>query len=475
MLPRRLLRRPRKHGYRLDLVQPAAHGRLVVLPPHARRVVDKRPLPERVGARRLRDEALRLLLLLLRHGWGRRGGKVLGERVGARGCGLERCRGLLGLLGLLLWWRGLLEGGGGLEGGVGGGRGKGLGGLRGGAGKGVRGLGGGTALGAACARGGAGGGKGRARLLLEHGLAEGVGGLLRGEALEAGGGARLEGGDRVLGYWVQGAGLEAGLGGEAAVAGAGEGGLYLRDWLLLLLLRKHAHGLLLLCLLGIRIRLEARCLRREPVGWELLCGLGLEWRLCPRRHANLDLGLRLWLRLHGHGRLILFNRLEKVNEVGIGPFRSRGRLGRCWCGCLGCSWWLRRPVGARKGFGCVAFRGKLEPLGSSRRRRPALQLLRLEFGQVLPPVDLKVGVLEILLQLAPQVDRSVLQLGDLDPCVVLKLPRDAEVLDDKVCLAGKCAIDVHSSFGIRLGHFEKVPWSVSEAPAVLGMVSYLEC
>lgn len=65
LLPRRLLRWAREHWYGGNLVETATDRRLVVLPPHARVVVDKVALAERVGdASSLRHE--RLLLLLLR-------------------------------------------------------------------------------------------------------------------------------------------------------------------------------------------------------------------------------------------------------------------------------------------------------------------------------------------------------------------------------------------------------------------------
>jgi hypothetical protein len=86
LLPRRLLRRPRKHLNRFQLIQPTTNRLLVVLPAHARRMIDKVALPERVGvARRLREDAARRdgpLLLRCRLGW-LGCGKVPREWVGA--------------------------------------------------------------------------------------------------------------------------------------------------------------------------------------------------------------------------------------------------------------------------------------------------------------------------------------------------------------------------------------------------------
>jgi len=71
-------------------------------------------------------------------------------------------------------------------------------------------------------------------------------------------------------------------------------------------------------------------------------------------------------------------------------------------------------------------------------------------------VDLEVGVSQILLKLAPQVDGSMLQLGHLDPGVVLILPGNAEILHNIVRLFRKGAVDLQCPFGIRLGQLEEV-------------------
>ena len=156
--------------------------------------------------------------------------------------------------------------------------------------------------------------------------------MLRGlkAALEGGRGGIGEAGNRVLGDWSKRGGLEAGLRlrRESAEPGACEGWLHLLrsllDWgkgSLAGLLKRHA------------------C--REPgrLGDETGLDLGKLLRLercrAPWRHAHLHLvlelrlglGLGLWLGLHSHGRLVLLDRFEEVDEIGIRTLDGR-RL--CW-------------------------------------------------------------------------------------------------------------------------------------------------
>ena len=64
-LPRRLLSRSWEHGYGLKLVETAAHGLLIMLPSHARGVVDKGTLSEGICTCRLWDQPLRAWSRLL--------------------------------------------------------------------------------------------------------------------------------------------------------------------------------------------------------------------------------------------------------------------------------------------------------------------------------------------------------------------------------------------------------------------------
>lgn len=103
LLLRRLLyraqpstRRPREHGNRLHIIEPAYRALRPMLPPLPRRLVHKSRLSERVGATGL----LSLKCIRRRHG---RRGRLLGrvvtsEGVGSRSLSLERCRRLRLLL-----------------------------------------------------------------------------------------------------------------------------------------------------------------------------------------------------------------------------------------------------------------------------------------------------------------------------------------------------------------------------------------
>lgn len=65
-------------------------------------------------------------------------------------------------------------------------------------------------------------------------------------------------------------------------------------------------------------------------------------------------------------------------------------------------------------------------------------------------MDLEIRVVEILLKLAAQVNGRMLQLGNLNPGMMLPLLSSAEVLDDVVCVLSESPIDFHSSVGVRL-------------------------
>lgn len=65
-------------------------------------------------------------------------------------------------------------------------------------------------------------------------------------------------------------------------------------------------------------------------------------------------------------------------------------------------------------------------------------------------MDLEIWVVEILLKLAAQVNGRMLELGNLNPSVMLPLFRGAKVLDDVVCVLSESPIDFHSSVGVRL-------------------------
>jgi hypothetical protein len=87
LLLRGLLARPREHGHRLQVLQPA-DGALRALPPLACLLVYERGLPERIRAPRgVGHEA---------QCWRLRGGVAPCEGVGAGGCGLQRLRLRLG-------------------------------------------------------------------------------------------------------------------------------------------------------------------------------------------------------------------------------------------------------------------------------------------------------------------------------------------------------------------------------------------
>lgn len=69
---------------------------------------------------------------------------------------------------------------------------------------------------------------------------------------------------------------------------------------------------------------------------------------------------------------------------------------------------------------------------------------------------LKVRVTQVVLQLPSKIYRSMFQLGNLDPSVMLVLARDTEVLDHHIRLLSERTVDLESSFCVDLGHFEKV-------------------
>lgn len=78
-------------------------------------------------------------------------------------------------------------------------------------------------------------------------------------------------------------------------------------------------------------------------------------------------------------------------------------------------------------------------------------------------MNLKIGILQILLELAPEINRGVLQLRNLHPGVMLILSGRAEILYNVVSLPGKCPVDIHSSFGISLGQLEEVTEDVDQS------------
>lgn len=231
--------------------------------------------------------------------------------------------------------------------------------------------------------------------------------------------------------------------------------------LLHLLLLKEACGLLLewlrlLCLL----LLVGICGETEAKGGVLLESgrLGLEGSI-------VDLGSHGGLRMYRHGGLVLLNGLEEVNEIrfrtligfrlglgnGLGGLRigeAIARRERVVTGGHG------RAGGCLWEFKCVA----LELLCSSAFAN-AFTLGRL-LRNVLPPVNLEVGVLQVVLKLASKMDGRVLKSRHRYPRVVLVLACYAEVCHDVLGLSRKRPVDLHSSLGVSLGHLEEVPYDL---------------
>lgn len=65
-------------------------------------------------------------------------------------------------------------------------------------------------------------------------------------------------------------------------------------------------------------------------------------------------------------------------------------------------------------------------------------------------MDFEIGVMEVFFQLAAEVNRSVLELGNLDSGVVFVLSRYAEVLNNIIGLLSELSINGHSTLGIHL-------------------------
>lgn len=68
---------------------------------------------------------------------------------------------------------------------------------------------------------------------------------------------------------------------------------------------------------------------------------------------------------------------------------------------------------------------------------------------------LEVRVLQVLFELAAEIDGCVFQLRNLDSRVVFVLPCGAEILYDEIGLACKGAVYLHGSFGVGFGHLEE--------------------
>ena len=71
-------------------------------------------------------------------------------------------------------------------------------------------------------------------------------------------------------------------------------------------------------------------------------------------------------------------------------------------------------------------------------------------------MNIKVRVLQVLLQLPAKMNWRVVQLGDLYPSVVLVLPRHCQILNDIVGMLGEFPVDGHGPLGIRFGHLEEM-------------------
>lgn len=138
----------------------------------------------------------------------------------------------------------------------------------------------------------------------------------------------LKAGDRILGNGCERPGLEALLRRVSSKPGPSEVGLYL---LLLWWWLNESPGSLWLLLKGAGCG-ESSLLRRKTVGLETqACRLSLEVVHLLRWRLNLDRGLSLGLWVHLHRCLVLFYRIEEVDEIGVGSLvRLRFQL---WLRC----------------------------------------------------------------------------------------------------------------------------------------------
>lgn len=138
----------------------------------------------------------------------------------------------------------------------------------------------------------------------------------------------LKAGDRILGNRCERPGLEALLRRISSKPSPGKVGLYL---LLLWWWLNESPGSLWLLLKGAG-RGESSLLRRKTVRLETqACRLRLEVVHLLRWRLNLDRGLSQGLWVHLHRCLVLFYRIEEVDEIGVG---SLVRLGfHLWLRC----------------------------------------------------------------------------------------------------------------------------------------------
>ena len=84
-------------------------------------------------------------------------------------------------------------------------------------------------------------------------------------------------------------------------------------------------------------------------------------------------------------------------------------------------------------------------------------------------MDLEVAVFQVLLELAAEVNGRMLELGNLDPRVMLVLPCHLQVLHDEIGLARKGAVYFHGSLGVAFGHLKEMAQNVDH-----GLVEDLE-
>lgn len=75
-------------------------------------------------------------------------------------------------------------------------------------------------------------------------------------------------------------------------------------------------------------------------------------------------------------------------------------------------------------------------------------------------MDFEVWIIQVVLQLTSKIYRSMLQLGNLNPCVMLVLARDAEILDHHIRLLSKGTVNFEGAFRVDFGHFEEVTYDM---------------
>lgn len=133
----------------------------------------------------------------------------------------------------------------------------------------------------------------------------------------------------------------------------------------------------------------------------------------------------------------LLNRVEKVNQVR----RLLFRLGRC----------LRTVEG---GFG-TGSRSTSSTM--TRSSYPTASLL----GQIFASTNIKIRVIQVVLEKSRQICGSVFEFGYFQPCCVFETSCDTKIRDHFLCLRGECFVDLQGALAVGPGHFKIMLFTIA--------------